>query len=134
MPTWKRYERKTKFTVDAKQADRLEWCVTTLHTILFWGAFMKRIQTIVEEWHYQWLYEEAERQQISMASLLRHLLTEAIEHQQAAQTLSDPIFGIIGLGAGPADGITSENLDEYLYRLRLFGVRPATTCAKSFFL
>lgn len=75
---------------------------------------MKRIQTIVEEWHYQWLYEEAERQQISMASLLRRMLTEAIEHHQAAQTLSDPIFGIIGLGAGPADGITSENLNDYL--------------------
>jgi hypothetical protein len=77
---------------------------------------MKRIQTIVEEWHYQWLYKEAERQQISMASLLRQLLTEAIEHHQAAQTLSDPIFGIIGLGAGPVDGISSENLDDYLYR------------------
>lgn len=76
---------------------------------------MKRIQTIVEEWQYQWLYEEAEQQQISMASLLRRMLTEAIEHHQAAQTMSDPIFGIIGLGAGPADGITSENLDDYLY-------------------
>lgn len=77
---------------------------------------MKRIQTIVEEWQYQWIYEEAERQQISMASLLRRLLTEAIEHQQTVQTVSDPIFGIIGLGAGPTDGITSENLDDYLYR------------------
>lgn len=76
---------------------------------------MKRIQTIVEEWQYQWLNEEAERQGLSMAFLLRRLLTEAIERQQALKTANDPIFGIIGLGEGPVDGITSENLDEYLY-------------------
>ncbi len=78
---------------------------------------MKRIQTIVEEWQYSWLNEEAERQGISMALLLRRLLTEGIERQQAVQHSSDPIFGIIGLAAGPNDGITSENLDDYLYRL-----------------
>jgi len=76
---------------------------------------MRRIQTIVEEWQYAWLSEESERQAISMAALLRRLLTEAIERQQIVETATDPIFGIIGLGEGPADGITSENLDEYLY-------------------
>jgi hypothetical protein len=77
---------------------------------------MKRIQTIVEEWQYTWLNEESEHQGISMASLLRRLLTEAIERQQALKNATDPIFGIVGLAAGPKDGITSENLDDYLYR------------------
>ena len=78
---------------------------------------MKRIQTNVEKWRYTWLNEEAERQGVSIAMLLRRLLTEAIERQQALKTVTDPIFGIIGLGAGPNDGITSKNLDDYLYRL-----------------
>jgi hypothetical protein len=34
---------------------------------------------------------------------------------QTTPTSSDSIFAIIGLGTGPDDGITSENLDEYLY-------------------
>lgn len=78
---------------------------------------MKRIQTIIEEWQYTWLSKESERQKISMAALMRRLLTEVIERQQTLKTATDPIFGIIGLGEGPDDGITSENLDEYLYRL-----------------
>lgn len=76
---------------------------------------MKRIQTHVEKWQYTWLAEEAERQGISMATLLRHLLTEANEQQQALTSTTDPIFGIVGLATGPNDGITSENLDDYLY-------------------
>lgn len=77
---------------------------------------MKRAQIILEEWQHQWLAEEAERQSVSMSALLRQLLTEAIERRQAQGWADDPLWGIIGLGQGPTDGITSENLDQFLYR------------------
>jgi hypothetical protein len=77
---------------------------------------MKRVQIILEEWQHQWLAEEAKRQAVSMSALLRQLLTEAIERRQAQGWADDPLWGIIGLGEGPSDGITSENLDEFLYR------------------
>jgi hypothetical protein len=77
---------------------------------------MKRAQVILEEWQHQWLAQEAERQAVSMSSLLRQLLTEAIERRQVHGWEDDPLWGIIGLGEGPDDGITSENLDKFLYR------------------
>lgn len=77
---------------------------------------MKRVQIILEEWQHQWLKKEAESQSISLSALLRHLLTEAIERRQTQGWADDPLWGIIGLGEGPDDGITSENLDEFLYR------------------
>lgn len=77
---------------------------------------MKRAQIILEEWQHQWLAEEAERQSMSMSALLRQLLTEAIERQQVQDWADDPLWGIVGLGEGPNDGITSENLDQFLYR------------------
>lgn len=61
-----------------------------------------------------------------MAFLLRRLLTETIERQEALKVANDPIFGIIGLGEGPVDGITSENLDEYLYPYKAWSY---TDCA-----
>ena len=76
---------------------------------------MKRVQVILEEWQQQWLAEEAERQSSSMSALLRELLTEAIERRRSQGWEDDPLWGAIGLGAGPDDGITSENLDEFLY-------------------
>lgn len=77
---------------------------------------MKRVQIILEEWQQEWLAKEAELQSVSMSALLRQLLTEAIERRQAQGWADDPLWGIIGLGEGPNDGITSENLDEFLYR------------------
>lgn len=77
---------------------------------------MKRAQIILEEWQHEWLAQEAEQQSVSMSALLRQLLTEAIERRQAQGWADDPLWGIIGLGEGPNDGITSENLDEFLYR------------------
>ncbi len=77
---------------------------------------MKRVQVILEEWQHQWLTEEAERQSVSMSALLRQLLTQAIERRQAGGLADDPLWGAIGLGEGPDDGITSENLDRFLYR------------------
>jgi len=77
---------------------------------------MKRVQLILEEWQHQWLFEESRRQTTSMSALLRQLLTEAIERRQAEAWEDDPLWGIIGLAEGPDDGITSENLDEFLYR------------------
>lgn len=77
---------------------------------------MKRTQIILEEWQYEWLIEGAERQGLSMSALLRQLLTEAIERRQAESWEDDPLWGVIGIAEGPDDGITSENLDQFLYR------------------
>ncbi len=77
---------------------------------------MRRVQMILEEWQHRWLAEEAQRRGMSMSALLRELLSEAIERRQMADLEDDPLWGIIGLGAGPADGVTSENLDQALYR------------------
>ena len=76
---------------------------------------MKRVQVILEEWQHHWLAEEAGRQSVSMSALLRQLLTQAIERRQAGGLEDDPLWGAIGLGEGPDDGITSENLDQFLY-------------------
>jgi hypothetical protein len=77
---------------------------------------MKRVQLILEEWQHDWLAAEAEKSETSMSALLRDLLSRAIERRQAAAIAEDPIWGIIGMAEGPDDGITSENLDEFLYR------------------
>ena len=90
---------------------------------------MKRVQVILEEWQHQWLAEEAERQSVSMSALLRQLLTQAIERRQAGGLEDDPLWGAIGLGEGPDDGITSENLDQFLYRTDR-GQRPALKVAE----
>lgn len=76
---------------------------------------MKRVQLILEEWQHEWLGNEAEKRDTNMSALLRELLTEAIENQQSKSLADDPIWGIIGMAEGPDDGVTSENLDEYLY-------------------
>ena len=78
---------------------------------------MKRVQMILEDWQHEWLAEEARRQSVSMSALLRELLTEAIERRQADGWTDDPIWGIVGIGAGPDDGINSNNLDDFLYRI-----------------
>ena len=77
---------------------------------------MKRVQIILEEWQQQWLSEEAERQHRSMSALLRQLLTETIERRRTENWEDDPLWGIVGIAEGPDDGITSENLDEYIYQ------------------
>ena len=77
---------------------------------------MKRTQIILEEWQHQWLIEEAKRQNLSMSALVRQLLTEAVWRRQAEGWEDDPLWGIIGIAEGPDDGITSENLDQVLYR------------------
>jgi len=77
---------------------------------------MKRVQVIMEEWQHEWLATEAKKQSSSISALLRQLLTEAIERRQAEGWADDPIWGIVGMAAGPNDGITSENLDEFLYQ------------------
>ncbi|MBN1993139.1 MAG: hypothetical protein JW953_10580 [Anaerolineae bacterium] len=77
---------------------------------------MKRVQIILEEWQHQWLSTEAQRQNESMSALLRQILTEGIERRRAEDWTDDPLWGIIGLAEGPNDGITSENLDEFIYQ------------------
>jgi hypothetical protein len=78
-------------------------------------ADMKRVQMILEEWQHEWLAQEAGRQSISMSALLRQMVTEAIELRRAESLSDDPLWGAIGLGMGPDDGISSENLDSFLY-------------------
>lgn len=90
---------------------------------------MKRVQMILEEWQHEWLSEEAERQSTTMSALLRDLITAAIEQKQAATLADDPLWGIIGIGAGPDDGVTSENLDTFLYRTDWTEREPAQLLA-----
>ena len=90
---------------------------------------MKRVQMILEEWQHEWLGEEAQRQSTTMSGLLRELLTAAIEQRQAATLADDPLWGIIGIGAGPDDGVTSENLDTFLYRTDWAERQPAQLLA-----
>jgi hypothetical protein len=78
---------------------------------------MKRVQVIMEEWQHEWLASEAERLALTVSALLRQLLTETIERRQAAHMQEDSLWGIIGMAEGPDDGITSENLDHFLYRI-----------------
>jgi len=78
---------------------------------------MKRVQLILEEWQQEWLASEAARTSTSMSALLRQLMTEAIEHRQMDEAADDPLWDVIGMAEGPDDGVSSENLDEYLYRL-----------------
>ena len=77
---------------------------------------MKRVQLILEEWQQEWLSREAKAQSTSASALLRQILTEAIELSQAQRLDDDPIWGIVGMAEAPDDGITSENLDEFLYQ------------------
>jgi hypothetical protein len=90
---------------------------------------MKRVQMILEEWQHEWLSEEAERQSTTMSALLRALITAAIEQKQAATLADDPLWGIIGIGASPDDGVTSENLDTFLYRTDWAEREPAQLLA-----
>jgi hypothetical protein len=92
---------------------------------------VKRTQIILEEWQHQWLAEEAERQAMSMSALVRQLLTESIERRRAESWADDPLWGIIGLGEGPNDGITSENLDPFIYRTDWQQQRPLLKVAEN---
>ncbi len=74
-----------------------------------------RAQVILEDWQHRWLADEAKRESVSMSALLRALLTDAIARRQAPESNDDPLWGAIGLGTGPDDGVTSENLDTFLY-------------------
>jgi hypothetical protein len=77
---------------------------------------MKRVQVILEAWQHSWLSGEANRHSLSLSALLRQLLTEAIERRQTSTLEQDPLLDVIGIAEGPDDGITSENLDQFLYR------------------
>jgi hypothetical protein len=78
---------------------------------------MKRVQVVLEEWQHNWLIEEAERQLLSVSAFLRQLITQAIDQRQTATATQDPLWEIVGIGAGPEDGVNSENLDLFLYPL-----------------
>jgi len=77
---------------------------------------MKRVQLNLEEWQHSWLAAEAEQQSSTTPALLREFLTEAIERRQTAAPESDPLWEIVGIAEGPDDGVTSENLDSFLYQ------------------
>lgn len=93
-------------------------CVVELHTDCnFADIQMKRVQMILEDWQHEWLSAEAERQLTTMSALLRQLLSESIERVQAGTLADDPLWGIIGIAEGPNDGVTSNNLDQFVYTM-----------------
>jgi hypothetical protein len=83
---------------------------------------MKPVQLILEEWQHSWLAAEAEQKSTTMSALLRELLTEAIERRQTVALEADPLWEIVGIAEGPDDGITSKNLDSFLYQ----AIKPAS--------
>lgn len=77
---------------------------------------MHRLQISLTEKQYEFLKSEAFVAGRSMAAVLRDLLDEVIQTRQQDILNSDPIWSVIGVGAGiegPTD--VSANVDKYLY-------------------
>jgi len=79
---------------------------------------MQSLTINLEPWQYQWLMNQSKKQSKDFSLLLRDLLTEIIKHY-SEPIEQDPLWDIIGIAEGPDDGITSENLDPYLYQVRV---------------
>lgn len=75
---------------------------------------MRRVQILLDDWHYQYLRNLAERKKTAISAELREIIAK-----EAKQALSsaDPLFQAAGI-AGEAEnpGANSENIDDRLYR------------------
>lgn len=77
-----------------------------------------RTQILIEDEHYSYLKEEALRERVSISSVVREMVEEAIERRlrnsDGTDTKNDPLGGMIGsYASGHAD--TSSRADEILY-------------------
>ncbi len=72
-----------------------------------------RTQISLEEWQYHALSEMSRKTKKSLSSIIRELLSEKFL-EKAVKAENDPIFGIIGIGAGDGSPVAREH-DNVLY-------------------
>ena len=74
---------------------------------------MKRTNIVLEEWQYQYLKDRARREEKSISSIIRELITwDAAPFMKGRKR--NPIFDIVGLARGRGKGAARRH-DEILY-------------------
>ncbi len=79
-------------------------------------ASKHRTQISLEDWQYQMLLDMSRRKRKSLSSIIRDLISEKFS-KQAAASKEDPLWGIIGLGAGDGSSVARDH-DRFLYGKR----------------
>jgi hypothetical protein len=74
---------------------------------------MKRINIVLEEWQYKYLKDRANREEKSISSIIRELVTR-VATSFGKGSKRDPIYDIVGLARGKGKGAARRH-DEILY-------------------
>lgn len=75
---------------------------------------MRRVQILLEDWHYQYLRNLAEHKRTAISAELREIIAK--EAQQALSH-TDPLFKATGIAEKANDpAANSGNIDDRLYR------------------
>ena len=72
-----------------------------------------RTQISLEQWQYQRLLELSRKKKKSLSAVVRELISEKFATETPVRG-KDPLFGVIGLGAGDGSAVASDH-DRYLY-------------------
>lgn len=72
-----------------------------------------RTQISLEDWQYEALLEMSKKTKKSLSGIIRDLIAEKLS-RQAVRAKEDPVWGIIGLGAGDGSPVAREH-DKFLY-------------------
>jgi hypothetical protein len=75
-----------------------------------------RTQISLEDWQYQILLEVSKRTKKSLSAIIRDLVSEKFS-RQSVKIKGDPIWGIVGMGAGDGSSVAREH-DKFLYGKR----------------
>lgn len=75
-----------------------------------------RTQISLEDWQYQMLLEISRKTKKSLSGIIRDLIAETFT-KQAGDKEEDPLFKLIGIGAGDGAPVAREH-DRYLYGKR----------------
>ncbi len=73
-----------------------------------------RTQISLEDWQYQILRDISRRKRKSLSSIIRDLVTEKFS-AKASEQAKDPLWDIIGMGAGDGSSVAREH-DRHLYK------------------
>lgn len=79
---------------------------------------MHRSQIMLEETHYRFLVDEAQRTGRSISSILRELIDRRMQSQRQSSLERDPLWDMVGIARG-GPGKVSEDHDRYLADVRL---------------
>ncbi len=79
---------------------------------------MHRSQIMLEETHYRFLVDEAQRTGQSISSILRELIDRRMQSQRQPSLERDPLWDMVGIARG-GSGKISEDHDRYLADIRL---------------